>query len=283
MTSANCDGRENAERPWPVNYLGAASAPADGLFHSRRKGLVMISSANNPTWIYNPFNRSPLCTNSCVTEPDNMGHAKPNVINMKQIARPALTLILASAAAAGCSPTTGSGGAVAFPTDAQINTALQAQFAADAHSAAARDLIRTLGGEDGRLRYQIHHVIYRQGAYEVRYDAVLVMGQPGDQSLLGLYATLIPEADRAGLAKSDIDAQEAWLARHAQVLGRTNAAQGQTLANTLQVLRECYRGKQTGAEVTVMRGLAALISPERNGLYAEKLASADATAHCLPA
>ncbi len=49
-------------------------------------------------------------------------------------------------------------------------------------------------------RYQAFHVIYRQGAYEARYDAVLVMGQSGDQTLQALYARMIAEAERSKLA-----------------------------------------------------------------------------------
>ena len=37
-----------------------------------------------------------------------------------------------------------------------------------------------------------------------------------------------------------------------------------------------------GSEVTVMQGLAALISPERNGLFAERIALPDTTVRCLP-
>ena len=49
------------------------------------------------------------------------------------------------------------------------------------------------------------------------------------------------------------------------------------------MLGKCYRGTDTGAEVTVMQGLGALISPERKGLYAEKLALPETTVQCLPA
>lgn len=36
-------------------------------------------------------------------------------------------------------------GGIAYPTDEQVSAALEAQFASDRHSAAARDLVRTLG------------------------------------------------------------------------------------------------------------------------------------------
>lgn len=173
-------------------------------------------------------------------------------------------------------------GTVRYPTDLQIASALEAQFASDRHSAAARDLIRTLGGDKGKLRYQIHQVIYRQGAYEARYDAVLVMGQPGVQSLQALYASMIPEAERTKLPQASLEAYEGWLKQQAESLQKTSAPQAQALVNTLALLGKCYRDKEAGAEVTVMQGLGALISPERKGLYAEKLALPDTTVHCLP-
>lgn len=207
------------------------------------------------------------------------------VINMPLIAlrRGASFAALATALSllAGCSP---SGSAPAsYPSDAQISAALEAQFAGDRHSAAARELIRTLGGDKGKLRYQIHHVIYRQGAYEARYDAVLVMGQAGSESLKALYATMVPEAERTKLAQQSLEAYEGWLRQQAETLKKTSAPQAAALENTLELLGKCYRDQKAGAEVTVMEGLGALISPERNGLYAEKLALPDTAARCLPA
>jgi hypothetical protein len=171
---------------------------------------------------------------------------------------------------------------ITYPNDAQISAALDTQFASDRNSAAARELIRTLGGDKGKLRFQIHHVIYRQGAYEARYDAVLVMGQPGVQSLQALYASMIPEPERAKLPEATLTAYENWLKEQAQALRKTSAGQAAALEDTLELLGKCYRDQQAGAEVTVMQGLGALISPERNGLYAEKLALPDTTARCLP-
>lgn len=181
------------------------------------------------------------------------------------------------------SPTPPALGGIAFPTDAQISEALEAQFASDRHSGAARELVRTLGGDKGRLRYQIHHVIYRQGAYEARYDAVLVMGQPGAQSLQAIYASMIPEAERAKLPQASLEAYEGWLKQQAESLKKSAPPQAQALAGTLEMLGKCYRGKEAGAEVTVMQGLGALLSPERKGLFAEKLALPDTTVQCLPA
>ena len=142
--------------------------------------------------------------------------------------------------------------------------------------------MRTLGGEKGRLRYQIHHVIWRQGAFEARYDAVLVMGQAGEQSLRALYTSMVPEAERAKLPDAKLETYEAWLRQQADALKKTSAAQAQALSGTLDMLNKCYRNKPASAEVVVMQGLGALLSPERNGWFAEKLALPDTTAQCLP-
>jgi hypothetical protein len=207
------------------------------------------------------------------------------VINMKPIISAGFAVLIAAGALAGCSPRSEPAalGKIAFPTDAQISEALEAQFASDRHSDAARELVRTLGGEQGKLRFQIHHVIYRQGAYEARYDAVLVMGQPGSQSLQALYATMIPEPERAKLPEKNLEAYEGWLRQQAEALKKSAPPQGQALAGTLDMLGHCYRGKEAGAEVTVMQGLGALLSPERKGLFAEKLALPGTTVQCLPA
>lgn len=206
-------------------------------------------------------------------------------MKMKPIIWSVSALMAAALGLQGCSPAADPAALpkIAFPSDAQISTALEAQFASDPDSAAARDLVRTLGGEQGRLRYQIRHVIYRQGAYEARYDAVLVMGQPGAQSLQALYATMIPEAERGKLPQATLEAYETWLRNQAEALRKTAPQQAQSLARTLELLGRCYRDQQPGAEVTLMQGLGALVSPERNGLYAEKLALPGTTVNCLPA
>jgi hypothetical protein len=208
-----------------------------------------------------------------------------NVINMKPFILRGLACFVAAGTLMACTPssTPPALGGIAFPTDAQISAALDAQFASDRHSGAARELVRTLGGDKGKLRYQIHQVIYRQGAYEARYDAVLVMGQPGTQSLQSLYASMIPEAERAKLPQASLEAYEGWLQQQAESLKKNAPSQAQALAGTLEMLGKCYRGKEAGADVTVMQGLGALISPERKGLFAEKMALPDTTVQCLPA
>ncbi len=204
---------------------------------------------------------------------------------MKSIIWRSVVLMAAAAGLAGCASADGAPGShMAFPTDSQIAHALQAQFASDPDGAAARELVRKLGGEQGRLRYQVHHVIYRQGAYEARYDAVLVMGQPGAQSLLGLYASMIPEPERAKLPQATLPAYEGWLRNQAETLKKTAAPQAQALVQTVELLGKCYRDQPTGAEITLMLGLGALLSPERGGqLFAEKLAMPGTTVQCLPA
>lgn len=172
--------------------------------------------------------------------------------------------------------------AIAFPSDAQIHQALQAQFSQDPANEAARQLVRTLAGERGELRYQVRQVIYRQGAFEARYDAALHLGQPGAASLQALYATMIAQAERDKLPTQDLAGYEAWLQQHAASLDKTDAPQAQALRTTLQLLGECYRNAAEGSDVVVMQQLAALLSPERSGWFAEKLPAAGASVRCLP-
>ena len=204
----------------------------------------------------------------------------------KNIRRPIYILgaLAVLAALGGCSREAGAPGSgnIAFPTAPQIHAALQQQFAQDPSNAAARQLVRTLAGERGELRYQVRHVIYRQGAFEARYDAALHLGQAGAASLQALYATMIPEPERAKLPAQDLASYEAWLQQHAAALEKTDAAQSQALRTTLQVLGQCYREAAAGSDVVIMQGLAALLSPERQGLFAEKLSVPGTTLQCLP-
>lgn len=174
-------------------------------------------------------------------------------------------------------------GQIAYPSDAQITGALQQQFASDPNSASARELVKTLGGDKGELRYRIQRVVYRQGAFEAQYDAVLHLGQPGAQSLTALYASMIPEAERQKLKAQTLEAYEAWLTQQAASVEKSAPDQARALSRTVEVLGKCYREAPAGADVVVMQGLSALVSPERKGLYAEKLPSDRATILCLPA
>ncbi len=171
---------------------------------------------------------------------------------------------------------------LAFPSDAQVTAALQQQFASDPNSASARELVKTLGGEQGELRYRIQRVVYRQGAFEAQYDAVLHLGQPGAQSLAALYAGMIPDAERQKLKAQTLEAYEAWLTQQAASVEKSAPDQARALTRTVEVLGKCYRQAPAGADVVVMQGLSALLSPERKGLYAEKLPSDRATILCLP-
>jgi len=194
------------------------------------------------------------------------------------------TIISAIFMLASCSPTPFGARDIAYPSDEQITSALDAQLAGDPNSAAARGLIQALGGEKGKLRYAIHQVIYRESAYEVHYDAVLVMGQAGEQSLEALYARMIPEEEKAKLPDAALATYSGWLKSHAEALQKDpdQKAQGMALNNTLAALGECYNGVKPGAEVVVMKGLGAQLLPERKGLYAEKLAMPGAAVRCLP-
>ncbi|QIL73427.1 hypothetical protein G7048_06605 [Diaphorobacter sp. HDW4B] len=175
---------------------------------------------------------------------------------------------------------------ISYPGDEQISSALEAQLVNDPHSAAARELIQSLGGDKGKLRYTIHRVISRGGgSFEAHYDAVLVMGQPGEQSLQALYARMIPDDEKAKLPDASLAAYSGWLNKHAETLKKNSAqqAQGQALSDTLASLTKCYGEAKPGSEVVVMNGLGALLLPERRGLYAEKLAMPNTEIRCLPA
>ncbi|MGZ7259885.1 hypothetical protein ACXWO8_10140, partial [Streptococcus pyogenes] len=60
-------------------------------------------------------------------------------------------------------------------------------------------------------QYRVQRVIYRQGAYEVHYDAALRLAQPGAQSLQSIYASMIEEGERTKLPKQDLANYEQWL------------------------------------------------------------------------
>lgn len=172
--------------------------------------------------------------------------------------------------------------AIAFPEDADIAKALQTNMAQDANSAKARELIQTLGGEKGQLDYKVHRVVYRQGAFEAQYDVSLRMGQTGADSLQKLYATMIPKEEAAKLPEQTLGAYEKWLGDNAQSLEKSDPQQGAALKATLQNLGQCFREVKPNDSVALMSGLAALISPARDGWYADKLQSPQAQLRCLP-
>ncbi|RZL83901.1 MAG: hypothetical protein EOP76_21925 [Variovorax sp.] len=155
-------------------------------------------------------------------------------------------------------------------------------MAQDANSAKARELIQTLGGEKGQLDYKVHRVVYRQGAFEAQYDVSLRMGQTGADSLQKLYATMIPKEEAAKLPEQTLGAYEKWLGDNAQSLEKSDPQQGAALKATLQNLGQCFREVKPNDSVALMSGLAALISPARDGWYADKLQSPQAQLRCLP-
>ena len=197
-----------------------------------------------------------------------------------------LLIIAAIFSLSACSPSSNSGSShnVSFPDDKQISESLSAQLKNDPNSATARDLVHSLGGEKGDLKFLIKDVIYRDGAYEVHYDAALVMGQAGTDSLKTLYSGMVPEAERAKLTPDTRETYEAWLKSHAETLKKDagSKAAGVALANTIELLNTCYQDAKPGTEIPVMQGLGALLSPARSGLYAEKIARPDVTVRCLP-
>lgn len=195
-----------------------------------------------------------------------------------------IIIISVLAALAGCSPSSNSFKDISYPDDTQIAKALDAQLLSDPNSAAARALVHSMGGAEGKLKYKIQHVIYRQSAYEVHYDAALVMGQSGAQSLQSLYESMIPEEERKQLPEATLPAYRDWLNAQANALEKQaeKKVQGQVLRNTIAMLDKCYAEVTPGTEVVVLQGLGALLLPERNGLYAEKIQMPNTSAQCLP-
>ena len=198
----------------------------------------------------------------------------------------ALAVFTAVATLTACGKS-GDGGAssrngISFPADGDIAAALQANFAQDPNSAKARELVKLLGGDKGQLDYKVHDVIYRQGAFETRYDVSLRMGQGGAESLQKLYATMIPKEEAAKLPEQTLAAYEKSLADSAAALEKTNPQQGAALRATLDNLGKCYRDAKANDSVALMNGLNALISPARSGWYADKLQSPQVELRCLP-
>lgn len=176
---------------------------------------------------------------------------------------------------------TGASG-IRFPDDTQIAQALQANFGEDPNNAKARELIQVLGGEKGQLDYKIRRVIWRQGAFETQYDVSLKMGQPGAVSLQKLYATMVPKEEAAKLPEQTLQAYEDWLKANANTLEKSNPQQAQALRASLDNLGKCYREAKADDRIALMDGLGALISPAREGWYADRLQSPNVQLRCLP-
>ena len=171
---------------------------------------------------------------------------------------------------------------IAFPDDAAITQALKTDFDGNPDNAAARELIATLGGTQGRLDYRIQRVVSRQGAFEAQYDVSLHLSRAGAESLQQLYGNMIPKDVREKLPEQTLAAYETWLANQAASGDKTDAAQAAALRRSLATLNECYKTAKAGDDVTLMQGLAALVSPARDGWYAEKLESSQLRLRCLP-
>ena len=180
-------------------------------------------------------------------------------------------------------PGAGSGPAgIAFPDDAAITQALKTDFDGNPDNAAARELIATLGGDKGRLDYRIHRVVFRQGAFEAQYDVSLHLSRAGGESLQQLYGNMIPKEAREKLQEQTLAAYETWLTGQAAAGEKTDATQAAALRRSLATLNECYKAAKPGDDVLLMQGLAALVSPARDGWYAEKLESPQLRLRCLP-
>lgn len=169
-----------------------------------------------------------------------------------------------------------------YPTDETISQALRAQFTRDPANAEARQLVQTLGGAQGRLDYRVKEVIYRQGSFEARYDAVLHLGQAGAKSLEQLYGSMLPTQEQAKLSDKNLGGYETWLRAQAEQSRKKSPQEAAALVATLDMLNECYRKAAAGSDVVVIEGLAALISPARSGWHADKLASPATQVRCLP-
>lgn len=172
--------------------------------------------------------------------------------------------------------------AVSFPPDADIASALRADFSEDPDSARARELVATLGGGKGSLDYGIRRVVWRQGAFEAHYDVHLRMGQAGADSLQALYAQMIPPEAAQKLPAQSAQAYAQWLRAHADTLDKTAPQQAARLRTSLDNLDACYGQAKAGDAVPLMTGLGAMLSPARDGWYAERLQAPGMQVKCLP-
>jgi hypothetical protein len=195
-----------------------------------------------------------------------------------------LALALLGAGATGCNRESAGvvRNSVQFPADAAIAAALADNFKQDPNTAQARVLLGTLGGERGQLDYRVRNVVSRNGSFEAHYDVTLKLGQTGTESLQKLYGTMVPASESNKWPAQDLAAHERWLTAQAQQLEKTDAPQATALRKTIQTLSNCYRDAKAGDEILLMERLAALVSPSRDGWYAEKLSSPTMTVRCLP-
>ncbi|VWX61736.1 conserved exported hypothetical protein [Burkholderiales bacterium 8X] len=169
-----------------------------------------------------------------------------------------------------------------FPSDSDIAQALQVDLDKDPNSAKAREMVKTLGGDQGTLDYKVQKVIYRQGAFEAHYGVSLRMARSGEESLQRLYASMIPADALKQIPEQTLASYEKWLADSAASMEKSDPRQAAALKASLESLGKCYRQAKANDRVELMAGLTALISPARDGWYADKLQSPSAQLHCLP-
>lgn len=172
---------------------------------------------------------------------------------------------------------------IRFPDDAEVAKALAADFARDPDTSQARAMVALLGGDKATLGYRVRDVVARDKVFEAHYDVVLTLAQPGPDSLLKLYGSMVPASDRAQVPATDLAAHERWLATQVQALDKADPAQAQVLRRTVDAMGKCYRTAKAGDAVPLMDGLVAAVLPSRNGWHAEKLPAPRIVMRCLPA
>lgn len=125
-------------------------------------------------------------------------------------------------------------------------------------------------------------MVWRQGVFEAHYDVQLRMSQPGSESLRALYAQMVPAYAAQTLPEQTLATYAQWLRAHADTLERSAPQQATRLRASLDRLEACYAQAKPGDAVTLMTGLGALLSPARDGWYAERLPAPAMQLRCQP-
>jgi hypothetical protein len=86
----------------------------------------------------------------------------------------------------------------------------------------------------------------------------------------------------AKLGQAALPAYEKWLEDNAQAIEKGDAQKAAALRKTVSMLGKCYRGAKVDDNIKLMSGLEAIVSPAREGWYAEKSQSPQLTLLCLP-
>ena len=137
--------------------------------------------------------------------------------------------------------------------------------------AATSGLLRLLA-DPTRLR--LLALIEREELTVAELAGVLRLAQPR-------VSTHLAKLKEAGLVRDRRAGVSAYYRWNAEADGKT-AELVQALRASLDNLGKCYRDAKAGDGVALMSRLAALISPERGGWYAERLQSPAVQLHCLP-